>query len=295
LAYLPILLGLATAICWGSSDYLSRRQSEKVGNYRTVVYSHVTTLFFLVVIVSLLQPAVTVVQFPVFILAVIGLVNFLAFIFLYRAFHKGIVSVVAPVAYTYPAWTAVLSVLILGTSLSQTTALGISAVIVGIVLLSTRFSELRLRAKEGSMLKLTAGLWQALLASFFFGLVYVGVGYATPVVGYALPPVLMRTVATLAGFGLAPILGQSIRPTRESLSNTVVAMGLLEAIGFISFNYGISLGTDSLPVVAALSGMGGAVAVLYAIYFLRERLERNQLLGIVISFIGVFTLLYLGG
>jgi len=122
----------------------------------------------------------------------------------------------------------------------------------------------------------------------------VGFGYATPSVGYGLPPLVMRGVAASVGIVLAPVLRQSVRPSREALSNTVIGIGFLEAVGFVSFNYGVSLGADSLPIVAALSGMGGAVATAYALAFLKERLERNQVLGIILSFAGVFTLLYLG-
>ena len=72
-------------------------------------------------------------------------------------------------------------------------------------------------------------------------------------------------------------------------------MGILETAGFLSFTYGIAADVGSLPVVAAISGMGGAVAASYGLYFLKERLEPNQMLGVVLSLLGVFTLLYLGG
>jgi uncharacterized membrane protein len=102
-------------------------------------------------------------------------------------------------------------------------------------------------------------------------------------------------VATAAGFLLAPILHQEIRPSRLAFSNTILVMGVLEAVGFLGFTYGISTTVGSLPVVAALSGMGGAVATSYGLAFLKERLEPNQVIGVLLSLLGVFTLLYLGG
>ena len=67
----------------------------------------------------------------------------------------------------------------------------------------------------------------------------------------------------------------------------------METVGLLSFNLGISFGSATLPVVTALSGMGGAFATTYAMAFLRERLESNQLVGILLSIAGVFALLYL--
>src|SRR5271157_2220131 len=225
--YLPVLLGLSTAFCWGTSDYLSRSQSEKVGHYNTVVYMHVTTLLILLVL--------------------------------------------APVRIA-----------------------SIGCVVAGVLLLSTRFSELR-RYQGGSGLpSLTAGVGSALVSSIFFGMVYVGIGYATPVAGYVLPVVFLRGVGTVVGIVAAPVLRESIRPTRLSFSRVIMAMGVLEAIGFLAFNYGLSLGSDSLPEIAAISGMGGAVAALYALKFLKERLERNQAIGLGLAIAGDFALLYLG-
>jgi drug/metabolite transporter (DMT)-like permease len=164
----------------------------------------------------------------------------------------------------------------------------------GVALLSTRYSELRRGRERGGASVLTSGAGSAALSSFLFGVVYVGVGYATPSVGFVLPVVLLRGMGALCGFLAAPLLHESVRPSRASFSKVILAMGGLEATGFLSFNYGLTLGVNSIPVVAALSGMGGAVAASYAIIFLRERLERNQVLGLGLSLLGVFLLLYVG-
>jgi len=91
------------------------------------------------------------------------------------------------------------------------------------------------------------------------------------------------------------VLKQEAKPTRLVLSKTMIAMGILEALGFLIFTFGIESAGSALPVVTALSGMGGAVAASYGLAFLKERLEPNQLLGVVLSLAGVFALLYLGG
>ena len=75
----------------------------------------------------------------------------------------------------------------------------------------------------------------------------------------------------------------------------MVAIGVLEAFGFLAFTSGIAAAGQALPVVTAISGMGGAVAASYGIAFLKERLEPNQLIGVALSLAGVFALLYFGG
>ena len=295
MVYISVASGLVAALCWGTADYMSRSQSEKLGYYRTVVYSHVVTFAVLVALVPVVSPDLHASLVPLLALAACGGLNFVAFMFLYQAFHRGAVSVVAPIAYTYPAVTTVLSVLILGTVLPSSLTLAIAGVIVGVILLSTRFSELRASMRGTGAPNMTRGVGSALGSSLFFGSVYLVIGYAAPLVSVVVPALTLRGVVVVLGFLLAPVLRQSLRPSRSVFSRTMVAMGVLEAVGFLSFTYGISEASGSLPVVAALSGMGGAVAASYGLAFLRERLEPNQVAGVLLALVGVFTLLYFGG
>jgi len=274
---------------------MSRSQSERVGYYRTIIYSHLVTLVAILALVPVISPNLTFPTYPVLALVVAGILNFIAFVFLYRAFHRGVVSVVAPIVYTYPAVTAVLAVAILGASLSSVQMVAIAGIILGVILLSTRFSELRSYLRGTGSPGLTRGVGLGLGASLFFGMVYIGIGYAEPSVSVVLPVMFLRTIAILAGFLLAPVMKQEVRPTRDVLSVKMVSMGVLEAFGFLAFTYGLAAAGGALPIVTALSGMGGAVAASYGLAFLKERLELNQILGVLLSLLGVFTLLYLGG
>ena len=295
MVYASIATGLAAAFCWGTADYMSRSQSEKVGYYRTIIYSHMVTLIVVLALVPVFSPHLAFPVYPVLALIGAGVINFVAFVFLYRAFHRGVVSVVAPVVYTYPAVTAVLAVVILGASLSIFQVVALVCVIAGVILLSTRFSELYAYLRGTRAPSLTNGIGLAVGASLCFGMVYIGIGYAAPLVSVVLPVIFLRIVAISAGFLLAPVLRQEVKPSRLVLSKTMIAMGVLEAFGFLAFTYGIEAAGSALPVVTALSGMGGAVAASYGLAFLKERLEPNQMLGVILSLAGVFALLYLGG
>jgi len=295
LVYASIATGLAAAFCWGTADYMSRSQSEKVGYYRTIIYSHMVTLIVVLALVPVFSPHLAFPVYPVLALIGAGVINFVAFVFLYRGFHRGVVSVVAPVVYTYPAVTAVLAVVILGASLSIFQVVALVCVIAGVILLSTRFSELYAYLRGTRAPSLTNGIGLAVGASLCFGMVYIGIGYAAPLVSVVLPVIFLRIVAISAGFLLAPVLRQEVKPSRLVLSKTMIAMGVLEAFGFLAFTYGIEAAGSALPVVTALSGMGGAVAASYGLAFLKERLEPNQMLGVILSLAGVFALLYLGG
>ncbi len=293
MAYLPVLLGALTAFCWGTSDYLSRSSSNKVGHYRTTVYMHVVSITILILLLPFLTPNFNVSLDLLLILVALSALNFFAFIFLYRGFHVGVVSVVAPIAYAYPIVTTVFAVAVLGAVLTEFRTLALAGVILGVILLSTKFSELKKYLRGGGLAKVTPGVDSALLAAISFGSVYVGLGFVTPLVGYALPVLFLRGLGALFGFAFAPLLKQDVRLRRDSINRVIFSMGLLETVGLLSFNFGVAFGSSTLPVVAALSGMGGAFATVYAMTLLREKLELNQLAGILLSVAGVFALLYL--
>ena len=293
MAYLPVLLGAFTAFCWGTSDYLSRSSSQKVGHYRTTVYMHVVSTATLVLLLPLLLRPDFGISFELALtLVALSVVNFFAFIFLYRGLHYGVVSVVAPIAYSYPIITTIFAVIFLGVMLSGVRTLALAAVILGVILLSTRFSELGRYLRGGGLVKVMPGVDSAVVSAVSFGSVYVALGFVTPLVGYVLPVLFLRGLGGIFGFTFAPLLKQDVRPRRDVMTRTMLVMGILETFGLLSFNLGISFGGATLPVVTALSGMGGAFATTYAMAFLRERLEPNQLVGILLSIAGVFALLY---
>jgi len=293
MAYLPVLLGALTAFCWGTSDYLSRSSSQKVGHYRTTVYMHVVSTATLVLLLPVLRPDFGISFELTLILVALSVVNFFAFIFLYRGLRYGVVSVVAPIAYSYPIVTTVFAVIFLGVMLSGLRTLTLAAVILGVILLSTRFSELSRYLRREGLVKVMPGVDSAVVAAVSFGSVYVVLGFVTPLVGYVLPVLFLRGLGGIFGFAFAPLLKQDVKPRRDIMTRTMLGMGILETFGLLSFNLGISFGSGTLPVVTALSGMGGAFATTYAMAFLREKLEPNQLVGISLSIAGVFALLYL--
>ena len=84
---------------------------------------------------------------------------------------------------------------------------------------------------------------------------------------------------------LAAPVRQSIAPPRGSTLWMVIVIGLMDSVAFVANN--TALKTEQVAVASVLSSLYGAVTVLLAGIFLRERLERSQWLGIVLIFAGI--------
>ena len=134
-----VLLGVATAVSWGSSDFFARFATRSLGATRALLGLQGWGAFFVTILLlfsgdwghlfdgSGWQP------WAWGVLA--GAINSGAMFALYRAFELGKLAVVAPISASYPALTVILSMLS-GERLSPYRGLGILAAFAGVVLVA---------------------------------------------------------------------------------------------------------------------------------------------------------------
>jgi len=134
-----ILLGLLTALSWGSSDFLARFATHRIGTLRTMLYMQFTGFLMLTIALPWLggwghladgsgwQPWAWG--------ALAGSLNFIATLTLYRSFEIGKLAVVAPISASYPVLTVLLS-LLSGEHLRAARAAGIAFTLLGVVLVA---------------------------------------------------------------------------------------------------------------------------------------------------------------
>lgn len=285
--YLPVLAGIFAALCWGGSDYLAGTVSKKIGQYRTTAY--VTLFSTLTLLPVLLYTGISPhIGMPVLLLAVLSSVGgFLGFFFAFRAFTYGDLSITAPIFGAYPMVTVIGAVLILGDRLSNPRLFSIITVIFGVVLISTKLSALRRRHKL-----IAAGVGSAIIAMMSFGLIGVFAGAYVAVVGYVLLSIMWRGTSSALSFAAGRLMKQDLRLLQKKFLLIMIVAGVADALGILVFLYAVSVQSASLPIVATLSGLAGAVPVVLAVMLLKERPEANQWLGILLAIAGVVALSY---
>ena len=286
-----IILGLALAFCFGTSDYLSKGLTAKVGFYRTTVYTLVTSgAIVLAPLLLLGVPGLP--SLPgVALLVLISVSTFVAFLLMYRGYQKGHLSVVSPTVNSFPIFSVLFAVFLLRIELSYEVLLALGGVILGILLVSTNLSTLG--SSRGK--SLTPGVPEAILAAFFFAVGFTSLGYAEETVGYFLPVVAARLGAASVGLLVGLALRQDLRPIGGKPFLRLLAMGTLEAGGILAFTLALlySSSLAVLPITTTLAGMGVVFTVGYALVLLKERVEPNYALGILILISSVAALLYL--
>ncbi len=309
-----ILLGLLTASCWGTSDFVARFAAHKIGALRTSLYMQLAGFILLSLCLPWLggwghladgsgwQP------WAWGVLA--GVLNCVATLTLYRSFEIGKLAVVAPISASYPVLTVLLS-LLSGEQLKLERAIGIACTLLGVALVaggektpetlssgSTRGvagptppdpnASLLAEAGIEKARRNGKGIGMALCSALGFGFLFWLLGIRIVPVTGATPAVWMirLTSSILTALVILSIKQPISLPRSGSIPVWLAVMGALDTGAFMLNNFGMQI--EQVAVVSVLASLYGAVTVCLAAIFLRENVSRWQWLGIVSIFLGIF-------
>jgi drug/metabolite transporter (DMT)-like permease len=276
-----LFFGLTTAFGYGISDFVARQASHRIGHIRVLFYMELVGFAILAPIALLLEHGLWRWSAAWWLLLGLGVLNTFATLFLYRSFEYGILSIVSPIASSYPAVTAALAVLFLNDRPGLAATFGIVFALGGIVLLSRG----GVHPANAPPKDARAGLVSAFGAFAAYGVFYFALKYVVADVGPVTVATVVRLVGVVVLLAISAVSLLRVRGLPRALWPYLASMGVLDSLAFIAFNLGILGG--SVAIVGTLSGLFSAVTVVLAAGVLRERLTRVQYLGVVSVFAGV--------
>jgi drug/metabolite transporter (DMT)-like permease len=287
-----ILLGLATALSWGSADLFARFATRRIGTFRTMLYMQMCGFCLLTLAMPRLggwghlfdgsgwQP------WAWGILA--GVLNTFSTLALYRSFEIGKLSIVAPISASYPVLTMMLSALT-GERLTPLRLAGLALTIAGVVVVArgehapddaNPIDEPTRPAKK------RLGVGWAIFSAACFGVMFWLLGLrVVPLVGSA-PSVWIIRLTSALTTALVMLFARQSRalPLRSDML-LLLGVGMLDTCAYVFNNYGMA--REQTSVVSVLASLYGAVTVALAALLLRERVSASQWAGIVAIFIGI--------
>jgi len=287
-----ILLGLATALAWGSADLLARFATRAIGTFRTMLYMQLTGFLLLTLALHWLggwghladgsgwQPWAWGIA--------AGILNTFSTLALYRSFEIGKMSIVAPISAGYPALTMVLSALT-GERLTAPRFAGIALILLGVIVVAhgeevPGEADVSDQAARPEMRK--RGVGWALLSGTGFGVMFWLLGIRiVPLVGPAQSVWLIRlTSVALTALVILPLRRPMGLPGRRA-NRWILGVGLLDTSAYVLNNFGMQ--REQISVVSVLASLYGAVTVGLAATILGEKIARWQWFGIVAIFAGI--------
>jgi len=283
---LPLILVLISAMSHGLWNYLAKSGKDKE-SYMLLL--NITSLILFIPVFYLILPEI---YFPISILPYLlisGVAETLYFLGLGKAYEKGDLSLVYPVARSSPVFVSLAAFVFLGERITAFGVLGILVIFFGVYILhlkgltrqdlagplmylKTGSSRYALLAALGTTIysisdKLGVTTVDPLLYSFWLGFFVTG----------------MLTIAIVYRRGIKLIREE----VKEGLFSITIS-GVLMKGGYMMVLYAMSLAQVSY--ILALRQISVVLGALMGVLFLGERYGRVRIIGSVIIFLGVYIL-----
>ncbi len=268
-----ILFGLSAALGWGAGDFTGGLAARKTGAYRAVFYGEVFGIVLLLLTVQIMGEPVP--NLRVWLFAMLaGALGTVGLILLYHSMTLGLMSIATPVSALLAASLPVLVGIFKEGLPEILTVFGFGFALFAVWMISQ--GEDGVKNIFAHIFDLTRSV--PMLAGIGFGLYFVLMHEATSAGATVWPMVASRSGGMILITAYMLITRASWKVEDPTAWPLLVLNGILDISGNIFFILAGQSGR--LDVAAVLSSLFPGTTVLLAWVFLKERLSRNQWIGI---------------
>lgn len=279
-----LLLGLLAMFGWGAHKIFAKKLMDRLGPYSTAVYGNsifvAFLVIFLVITTKFTVPSLKTYLFVVFLAASAAL----GLLCLYKAMHVGKVSIVVPVSHIYPVVLLFIAFLFFGERLTALQLIAVLLAILGTIIVSFKFSNLkRLKIENASK-----GVSYALVTVITWGVAFSLIKSVINDIGPFMTAIYFEATV-LAILYLPAIFGfaKLTKPKKKDIQLFLIA-GIFVLIATLSYYTGLSL--ELISIVGPIGACALMVTVVLSWLFLKEKIEFNQKIAILMIFAGILML-----
>lgn len=286
------LAGLGGMIGWGLADFFAKKTIDKMGDIPTLAWGHLfgaLSLFALILIrffnsgTGFVEPdSSSILIYVIF----FGILQAIVYLFVYIGFGKGQVSILSPIFASFSGLTALMSIIFFKEPITSGTITALVIVFAGVLLTnmdSNTFKNRRLNFavvpgfKEIAIATILAALWTLFWDQVIGGQDWLSFTF------------LMYTSMTIAIFIIVLIKKTKIWPIENNLWKYLFFIGFFEIVAYLALSWGYSITTQT-SIIAILSGAFSVPVIILAYLFLKERMEKLQIIGVATIILGIIIL-----
>lgn len=268
---LSILFGLGSALSWGAGDFTGGLAARKSGAYRTVFYGEVIGVVALIIAVMILSEPLP--NLRVWLISMLaGVLGSIGLLLLYHSMTLGLMSIAAPVSALLAAVLPVVVGIFMEGLPKFLTIIGFGFALLAVWMVSQNADS------TANIFTHLADLKLPLLAGIGFGLYFVFMHEATNTGAIVWPMVASRSGGMLL-ITIYMLITRASWKIELSALPIISLNGLLDLGGNAFFILAGQAGR--LDVAAVMSSLFPGATVVLAWIFLKERLTRNQWIGIL--------------
>ena len=278
---MTIIFGLLSAFSYGYADFVGALAAKRIRAVAVTAYSFSFGLLLAVILSAIFGASYS--QNTVVASIFAGVCSAIAITFLYAALALGPISIVSPLTAVVSAVIPVVVDVALGANLSSFVLVAVVLILIAVVLVAFVPSpNLTLPSVRATLYSIGAGLG--------FAGIFLFLDFTDSDSGLG-PLLIMRMVGVVLLFALlfAVFKRSNGQPFIERVTDWKLAgLILLASTGDVMGNVAFLIATRAgdLAVAAVLTSLYPVGTILLARIFLKERIAKSQLLGIVLALIG---------
>ena len=279
---ISILCGLGGMFGWGIYDFLGGVYSKQIGPFKSIFWSQLAGLISMLALLFVFTAHFDIPGLIIFLIPLAAVVYSAGYLFFFRGFEIGNVSIVAATMTLWAVFTMLFAFVFMGQRLSPMQSLGVFMIISGVTSASLNWNEIK-----NHQFKLSIGVKETVIGAFFFGVFWNISEIISEEIGW-LPATLfikMGIVAFLLLFSLFMKREITLASLSAKTILMVFLMGCIESGAVAIVNYGLTIGDAILitPIASALS----IVTITLAIVFLKDRVTKLQGAGMLLAVAGI--------
>ena len=212
-----------------------------------------------------------------------GIITTLGGLSFFKGTQVGNLSVLSPIASSYSVIIILFSILFLSEILLPIQVGSVVLVVVGTILVSINlknFKNLKLVITDRSVP-------YGLLAMFFWGTSFILIGDMTVKIGW-LEIIILTTISGVLFLTILTLYKEKSLSITNYSYKLAALLGILSSMGYLGYSLGVNSTYASIvaPVVAAAP----VVTIFLALLFLKEKLAKEQKIGIFLLMLGLVIL-----
>ena len=267
---------------WGLYDFLGGVYAKQIGAFKSFFWSQLAGLATVILLLIVFTISLKVSFLDIVLLAVAAMVYSAGYLFFFKGFEVGNVSIVAATMNLWAVFTMLFAFVFMGQRLSAMQSLGVFLIISGVTLASLNWRDIK-----NNRFQLSRGVRETVLGAFFFGVFWNISEAVSEEIGW-LPTTLfvkIGIIGCLLLFSLVLKREFTLSKASRTTKVAVILMGCIEAVAVAIVNYGLTIGDAILitPIASALS----VVTISLAFLFLREKVTPLQGLGMITAVVGI--------
>jgi len=284
---IALIAGLTGMLAWGVADFFAKKTIDQIGDIKTLIASQFIggsflTIYFLIKNLSI--PSITLNIF-VYIL-ILAVLDSIGYLLLYKAFQKGVMSIVSPIAASAAGFSVIVSFLIFKEKITSSGLMGIILIFLGILVTSTDIKDLKKNLFKSN---LKAGVLEALGVMVFLGLWFVlwdnFISGKEWIFWLLILKFLMGILLSIYFYFTSK--GENLFTGYKPVIWILIPVAILDVVAYLGTTWGYSVSSNTTGLITVLSNAYSVPVIILSYIFLKERVTIQQFVGICCIILGI--------